>query len=70
MLYSFAQWAQYPEAPREGYKYVLHERKTRTSTKGQVALHTPAEKAAGRAAARAAAAAEAEVAFDTDLFQA
>eukprot|EP00038_Savillea_parva_P011837 m.200454 g.200454 ORF g.200454 m.200454 type:complete len:229 (-) comp21054_c0_seq1:183-869(-) len=56
VLYAFAQWAQYPEAPREGFKYVLGPRPARTAKKGIVDSKSPADKAAERAAARAAAA--------------
>lgn len=59
VLYGFAQWAQYPEAARDGYKYIVGPRPRRTAKKGQIPTCTPEEKAAQRAAARAAAAAEA-----------
>ena len=64
ILYGFAQWAKYPEAARDGYKYVVGPRPRRTTKKGQIPTYTPEEKAAERAAARAAAAAEAATADD------
>jgi hypothetical protein len=64
VLYGFAQWAKYPEAARDGYKYVVGPRPRRTTKKGQIPTYTPEEKAAERAAARAAAAAEAATADD------
>lgn len=55
VLYGFATWAKYTEAPREGYKYTLAPRPQRNTTKGRVPDCTPEERAARRAAAREAA---------------
>lgn len=37
VLYGFATWAKYAEAPREGYKYTLAPRPDRTSKRNRVA---------------------------------
>eukprot|EP00041_Stephanoeca_diplocostata_P012114 m.202144 g.202144 ORF g.202144 m.202144 type:complete len:231 (+) comp18817_c0_seq1:300-992(+) len=57
ILYGFAQWAQYAEAPREGYKYVVGQRPQKRAPRGRVAAD-PGAIAAERARKRESAQAE------------
>jgi len=56
VLYGFAQWANYAEAPRQGAKYTLANRPDRVSKRGRVAHEKGAAAAPAKRAAVSAAA--------------
>ena len=59
VLYQFATWAKYAEAPRSGYKYDVPARPLRQSSKKTLPSASPAEVRQARLAKRARAAANA-----------
>ena len=54
VLYGFAQWGNYAEAPRQGAKYALANRPDRVTKRGKVA-HEKSDPSAAAAAPTAAA---------------